>query len=116
MLIQAYMIIVSPFIVPKNFRSICLFPLIFLRRRSDGEDAALLNHERIHLRQQAELLVLPFFIWYGIDFLYLWVVLKDRRLAYYNIGFEREAYRYERNFDYLKTRKIWSFLQSELKI
>jgi hypothetical protein len=71
----------------------------------------LLNHEKIHIKQQLELLVVFFFIWYGIEFLIRLVQYKNRREAYYNISFEREAYTKEKDLDYLKQRSFWSFLK-----
>lgn len=69
-----------------------------------------MNHERIHLRQQAELLVLPFFIWYGFEFLFRWAHCKNRQQAYRNISFEREAYTNEKDLDYLKKRPFLKHL------
>ncbi len=69
-----------------------------------------MNHERIHLRQQLELLVLPFYIWYGVEYLLRLLQYKDRHKAYRNIGFEREAYANEANLEYLKDRNLWKFM------
>lgn len=74
------------------------------------EDEYLLNHERIHLRQQIEMLVIPFYLWYGIEFLLRLMAFKNIDVAYRNICFEREAYANERDLEYLKKRKTWSFL------
>jgi len=71
----------------------------------------LLNHERIHLRQQAELLILPFYIWYVFEYLIKLMQYKDKKQAYRNVSFEREAYANEANPDYLKNRKFWAFLK-----
>ena len=43
----------------KKYRGITLWPFIVLNKHEKGKEA-LLNHERIHLRQQIELLVIPF--------------------------------------------------------
>lgn len=75
------------------------------------KDDVLLNHERIHLKQQLELLILPFYIWYGLEWLVKWCIYKDRYIAYKNISFEREAYFHESNLDYLKKRRIFEFLK-----
>ena len=69
------------------------------------------NHEKIHLRQQLELLVIPFYLLYLINYIINLVGYKKHYLAYLNICFEREAYRYESDFLYLKKRKKWSFLK-----
>lgn len=71
----------------------------------------LLNHERIHIRQQLELLVIPFYIWYLLEWLYHYAKCRHWWKAYRKISFEQEAYTNETNFNYLKKRKFWSFLK-----
>jgi len=88
---------------------ITLFPLILLKRRVDLHNKILVNHEKIHLRQQAELLVIFFYLWYVVEYYYLYFKLKDSFLAYKSISFEREAYAMENDFNYLEKRKLWSF-------
>jgi hypothetical protein len=89
--------------------AITLFPVIILRKRGDLLNKSLINHEKIHLRQQAELLIIFFYIWYVVEYYYHFFKLKNPYLAYKSISFEREAYTMENNFDYLKNRKTWSF-------
>ncbi|WP_460484301.1 hypothetical protein [Capnocytophaga sp. HP1101] len=103
------MVRVSNFIVPKGYRAITLYPFIFVRNGSDKYDKVLINHERIHLRQQLELLILPFFVWYAIDFLVKLICYRNWQKAYRNIVFECEAYSNQGNLVYLNTRKIWQF-------
>lgn len=98
------------FLVPKGYRAITLYPFIFVRNDSDKLDKELINHERIHLRQQKELLVLFFYIWYFLDFLFKYLRYRNWDKAYRNIIFEREAYNNQSNLDYLKVRGIWWFL------
>jgi hypothetical protein len=62
-------LIVSKYLVPKSFRGLTVFPFVVLRERKAQDYLVLMNHERIHLRQQIELLVLPFFVIYGLDYL-----------------------------------------------
>ena len=71
----------------------------------------MLNHERIHLRQQAELLVVFFYVWYGLEYLIRLIQYRNRHEAYKNISFEREAYANEKDLDYLKRRSFWEFLK-----
>ena len=97
------------FFVPKGYRAITLYPFIFVRNASDKYDKVLINHERIHLRQQRELLVLFFYIWYFLDFLFKLIRYRNWDKAYRNIIFEREAYANQSNLDYLKVRGIWWF-------
>lgn len=39
---------------------ITLFPFILLRKKELRRNQILINHEKIHLRQQLELLIIPF--------------------------------------------------------
>jgi len=68
-----------------------------------------MNHERIHIRQQVELLVLPFYIVYLIEYAFGLIKYRNRMNAYMNISFEREAYKYDSDLDYLKKRKLWGW-------
>ncbi len=70
-----------------------------------------MNHEKIHLKQQLELLIIPFYLIYTIEFLVRLFQYKKRNLAYRNISFEREAYTNEFNLGYLKRRPFWRFLK-----
>jgi hypothetical protein len=88
-----------------------MFPFVLVRDRNAEDYLVLMNHERIHLRQQLELLVLPFFVLYGLDYLVNLIVYRDRRKAYLNIVFEREAYENEKDLEYLKSRSFWRFLK-----
>ncbi len=87
-----------------------LWPFVVVKHQSLKEDAVFLNHEQIHLRQQAELLIVFFYLWYGLEFLFRLIQYKNRNKAYRNISFEREAYQNETNFNYLKKRKCYGFL------
>lgn len=67
----------------------------------------VLNHERIHTAQMKEMLYIPFYVWYVIEWLIRLII--DRKTAYRNISFEKEAYQKQHNLSYLKDRKIYSF-------
>lgn len=103
--------IVSKYLVPKGYKGLTVFPFVFLKQREHGSDDVLLNHEKIHLRQQLELLVLPFFVWYGLEFLWNFLRQRDVKRAYYSISFEREAYANEKDLHYLKQRSFWHFIK-----
>ena len=104
-------LIVTKYLVPKGYRGLTAFPFVFVRHRVDEKNLVFINHEKIHLRQQLELLVLPFFIWYFLEYLFRLVQYKNANLAYRNISFEREAYANELNLDYLKNRSFLRFLK-----
>jgi len=98
-------------ILPKNIAAITLYPFILFQEETKAHDPLFVHHEEIHLKQQAELLVLPFYLWYSLEFLIRLSYLKDKRKAYRAISFEREAYANEANLLYAKQRKAYSFLK-----
>ncbi|WP_031426111.1 hypothetical protein [Flavimarina sp. Hel_I_48] len=104
-----YYFLTSKRLLSRGYLGIALWPFIIIKYEALKQDAVFVNHERIHLRQQAELLILPFYIWYGIEYVIRWIQYKNTYLAYKNISFEREAYHHEKSLSYLKTRKMWSF-------
>lgn len=97
--------------VPKGFRGITLYPFIFLRDANDKSNAVLVHHERIHLRQQLELLIVFFYILYVLEWFIRWCKYRNRQKAYRNLSFEREAYQNEHDFTYLKKRNWFQFLR-----
>nr|WP_298237926.1 hypothetical protein [uncultured Algibacter sp.] len=105
------MILISKYLIPKGYNGLTLFPFVLLRSKRLKQNSVLLNHERIHLRQQIELLVLPFYLIYVFEFIFRIIQFKNWNTAYRNISFERESYANECNLEYLKHRKFWSFLK-----
>ena len=79
---------------------LAIFPFIFLPREECKKDKVLINHERIHLHQQRELLLFVFVVWYFTALF---------RKGYRRISFEQEAYIFQHNLDYLKTRPWFAF-------
>ena len=104
-------LIVFKFLTPRGFRGLTFFPFVFLTNKEDKENVVFINHEKIHIRQQLELLVLPFYVWYFTEFLIRLIQYKDRSKAYRNISFEREAYVNEKDLEYLKSRSFWRILK-----
>jgi hypothetical protein len=102
-------LIVSRYLIPKGYRGITLFPFVILRNPLDRQNRVLVNHEKIHIRQQLEFLIIPFFLWYFIEYGLRLIKYKNKNVAYRNISFEREAYSNEFNLDYIKNRKLWDF-------
>lgn len=105
------MLIIIESIFPSNFNALAIWPFIILRHKELKKDTVLLNHERIHLKQQKELLWIPFFIIYFVEFLAKIVIYKKSKLAYRNISFEREAYLHERDFGYSDGKPMLSFIK-----
>jgi hypothetical protein len=105
------MLLVFKYIFRKNFNGIALWPFIIVRYKELKNDMVFLNHERIHLRQQIEMLVVFFYVWYALEFLIRLIQYKNRYKAYRNIGFEREAYTNEGRPKYLSQRSFWRFFK-----
>ena len=105
------MILVFKHLFRKNYVGLSLWPFIILREASYKQDKVLLRHERIHLRQQQELLLVFFYLWYVLEWLFRTLWYFDSYRAYQNISFEREAYANEEDANYLNARKPYGFLK-----
>lgn len=89
-----------------------MFPFVLINSAVHPDRfVTLVNHEQIHLRQQAEMLVIPFYVCYVLNYLFLLMVYKNHKKAYRNIIFEKEAFENEKKQNYLKERKLWQFLK-----
>ena len=97
--------------MPRGYIGITIFPFMFLKYSALKGNTVLINHEKIHLKQQLELLIIPFFIIYTVEFLIRLFQYKKWELAYRNISFEREAYNNEKDFNYLETRGPFNFMK-----
>lgn len=104
-------VIVFKYLLPKGYKGISLFPFIVFSDKLSKENIVLLNHEKIHIRQQIELLIIPFYLWYTIEFMMHYLRYRNSKTAYRNISFEREAYANEKDLSYLQKRTFWCFLK-----
>ena len=100
-------IIRNNFIPFKGYLAINLFGMLFCRKTAVIDDVTI-NHESIHSRQMLEMLYIPYYIWYGLEYLIRLLILRNHKKAYRSISFEQEAYANERDMEYLKNRKIYS--------
>lgn len=105
------MILIMKYLVPKGYTGITIFPFIFLKAKYLKGNHSLLNHEKIHLKQQCELLIIPFYLFYLIEFMVRLFQYKNLHKAYRNVSFEREAYFNETNLEYINNRQFWAFLK-----
>ena len=103
-------IIVTKYLIPKGYSGLTVFPFILLSDEKHRHNKWLINHEKIHIRQQLELLVFPFFIWYFTEYLIRLLQYRTHHAAYRNISFEKEAYANEYDLDYPGKRRFWNFL------
>ncbi|WP_062052816.1 hypothetical protein [Aquimarina longa] len=104
-------IVVNKYLIGRHFVGIALWPFIVINNSYLKNDEVFINHEKIHLRQQAELLVIPFYGFYLIEYVIRLIQYRNSHQAYRNISFEREAYVNEDDLYYLKVRKPWSFIK-----
>lgn len=91
----------------KGYKCINLLGILFVRKGCfmSSQD---LNHEAIHTAQMRELLYLPFYLLYLMEWIWHLHRCLDAKAAYYAISHEREAYANQNNPDYLKTRKPYN--------
>lgn len=89
------------------FLAVTVFPFILAKRDLTKEQ---LNHEHIHLTQQAEMMILLFFVMYILEFLVHFLLKWNRMKAYYAISFEKEAHANDKNYEYLCFRKPFESL------
>ncbi len=73
------------------------------------EDKEMVQHESIHWKQQMEMGIIFFYLWYFLEWL-IKLILPPKG-AYMDISFEREAYRYESYKGYLETRKHYKWFK-----
>ena len=95
---------------------LAIWPFIFIRKDMHKNIIGtirfrrLINHEKIHFRQQLELLIIPFYIWYLTEWCIKAYLYKSWNQGYREISFEREAYANDVDLEYFKKRKILKFL------
>ena len=90
---------------PFNNDAMTLFPFII----GKDMDSVTVNHERIHFSQQLEMLVVPFYLWYVIE----WAIKKIKwgSDSYLHISFEKEAFANAVNMKYRKHRKHYRWVK-----
>ena len=87
--------------------AITLWPFVFIR---DEGDVQTINHEKIHLRQQLELLIVCFYLLYVFYWFRSYIKHGDKAKAYREIPFEKEAYAFDGDLTYLEKRKPYAWI------
>ena len=98
----------NDFIPFRGYKAMTLLCFIFVRNGFELSDEDI-RHESIHWEQQKEMFILPFFLWYLIEFIVNLFKFNDWSKAYRNISFESEAYDFEKEKDYLALRKRFAW-------
>lgn len=83
----------------------------FWARDTSWIDEKVINHERIHTAQQRELLFIPFYLLYLLEWIVCLVRHRNWEQAYFAISFEREAYTHGNDLAYLSRRKHYQWIK-----
>lgn len=96
----------------KGYAYINIFGIIFTRNKSKISKRSY-NHEKIHLKQMQEMLWIPFYLWYGIEYIIirLFRLFVSQNKVYHDVSFEEEAYNNQDNYEYTKQRKHYAWLK-----
>lgn len=103
-------IIYNNILPPPWFKAINLFGFLFVRKGKELKEKDV-THETIHTKQMQEMLYIPFYIWYVVEWLVKLVKYMDSHTAYRTISFEREAYGNQDDKDYPEIRKHYSWIK-----
>jgi hypothetical protein len=95
--------------LPAN--AMALYPFLLFKTAAFKQSVVVINHEKIHFRQQQEMLILLFYPVYFLNYLINLFRYKNHYQAYFHICFEKEAYANERNFQYLSERKPFAWIR-----
>ncbi|HKG06757.1 MAG TPA: hypothetical protein VKB19_09890, partial [Pedobacter sp.] len=90
--------------------AMALYPFMLFKNRYLVNEPSLIRHEKIHFKQQIELLIIPFYVLYLLHYLINLIKYRNRHLAYLNICFEKEAYANDQDVDYLRRRKRYAWI------
>jgi len=94
---------------PKGFSAIMLVWWLVVKK-GVTITSRFINHEETHQKQQLEMLIVFFFLWYGIEFVIRFLFQYwNWDKAYRNTSFEREAYVNQDNISYLSSRKRFAW-------
>ena len=123
-------VIYNRFIPPKGFYAITVIKWIFVRDKYKHLDGSsiynkMINHESIHEQQILDLTPetfpswlrytigsICFYLLYGLEWLFKLIpCFIKKKNAYRSLCAEQEAYKNERNFNYIKNRPKLSWLK-----
>lgn len=102
-------VIVNNFIPFGNYVIINLFGVLFSKKSILNKYS--INHESIHTAQMKEMGYIFFYIWYGIEYLYIRLFHKKQGDAYHDVSFEEEAYKHQKDLRYLQNRKHYAWFK-----
>lgn len=99
-----------------GYKAVNIFGILFVRKNANIKPEDL-NHEEIHTAQMKEMAYIGFYVWYFLEWLLCLLVSGfSFGYAYHDISLEEEAHLNDKNLEYLKTRKHyswWSYIKLE---
>ncbi|MBK7149792.1 MAG: hypothetical protein IPH78_13520 [Bacteroidetes bacterium] len=101
-------LVVSRFV---PYSALAIYPFVIVKNKALATHSELLNHEKIHHRQQVELLILPFYLIYLLNYVFNLLRYKNHEQAYRQIVFEQEAFAMDKGLHYLNKRKRFAFVK-----
>ena len=95
---------------PQGYKAITIGPFV-ITKPNTVLDPIDIQHENIHWTQEKEMLIIPFFLWYVIEFFIRLIIYRNWNKAYKNISFEQEAYNNQEDSEYIKNRKHYNWIK-----
>jgi len=87
-----------------------LYPLMLFKDKKLMTNHRIVRHEKIHFKQQLELLIIPFYLLYLFHYLINLLKYRNHSKAYFEICFQQESYRYDGQVNYLELRKPYAWV------
>lgn len=124
-----------------GYHTITLGPFIFTTKKRIELTDEIINHEKIHVAQWCEVTTLSILLWsflmLALDFRYVWTLpicfvvyyiiyvaeyaisrlygVENSNQDYHHIWFEKEAYKHQKDMDYLRYRKPFAWFKYVIK-
>ena len=95
--------------LPTN--GMALYPVMLFKSEALKKDQIIVRHEKIHFKQQIELLIIFFYPLYLLHYLFNLIKFREHHKAYMAICFEREAYANDNHLNYLNDRKAFAWVK-----
>jgi hypothetical protein len=92
-------------------QAMALYPFMLFKHGNLKTDSKLIRHEQIHFKQQLELLIVFFYVLYLLHYLINLGRFRNHDKAYFQICFEKEAYQNDHDLEYMKNRKLFSWIK-----
>ena len=90
-----------------NYSTLNFFGILFTK--SEHLSPKTINHESIHSAQMKEMLWIGFYLWYGLEYLFIRFFHKTQNCSYHDVSLEEEAYANDDNLNYLQERKHYAW-------